>query len=90
MRGSQDRGDYIAPGNPTQNAFVERFNWQMRDELLKETLFKSLAHVREKIAAWNHDFKTGRPNSSRRYTTPAALAADLNKHWAGSPHIAGG
>jgi putative transposase len=35
---------YIAPGKPTQNAFVESFNGRLRDELLNETLFTSLAH----------------------------------------------
>jgi transposase InsO family protein len=42
---------YTAPGKPTQNAFVESFNGRMRDELLNETLFTSLDHAREKIAA---------------------------------------
>ena len=30
---------YIAPGKPTQNAFIESFNGRLRDELLNETLF---------------------------------------------------
>jgi len=38
---------YIAPGKPQQNAFVESFNARLRDELLNETLFGSLAHARE-------------------------------------------
>jgi putative transposase len=37
---------YIAPGKPTQNAFVESFNGRLRDELLNETLFTSLAQAR--------------------------------------------
>lgn len=32
---------YIAPGKPTQNAFIESFNGRLRDELLNETLFPS-------------------------------------------------
>jgi len=32
---------YIAPGNPTQNAFIESFNGRLRDECLNETLFTS-------------------------------------------------
>lgn len=72
---------YTAPGKPTQNAFVESFNGRMRDELLNETLFASLAHAREKIAAWVDDYNTGRPHSSLGYATPAAFAAELNKQW---------
>jgi putative transposase len=46
LRGSQDgqvEWYYIAPGKPQQNAFIESFNGPLRDELLNETLFSSLA-----------------------------------------------
>ena len=33
---------YIAPGKPQQNGFIESFNGPLRDELLNETLFRSL------------------------------------------------
>ncbi len=42
---------YIAPGKPTQNAFIESFNGRLRDELLNETLFPSLHHARATLAA---------------------------------------
>jgi putative transposase len=42
---------YIAPGKPQQNAFIESFNGRLRDELLNETLFTSLSHVRDALAA---------------------------------------
>ena len=41
---------YIAPGKPEQNAFIESFNGRLRDELLNETIFTSLAHVRTALA----------------------------------------
>ena len=68
---------YIAPGKPTQNGFVESFNGRMRDELLNESLFFSLDHAREKLAAWAADYNTRRPHSSIGYQTPAAYAAHL-------------
>ena len=37
---------YIAPGKPTQNAFADSFIGRLRDELLNETLFRSLPHTR--------------------------------------------
>ncbi len=77
-------------GQTTQNAFFESFNGRMRDELLNETLFTSLAHVREKIAAWVDDYNTRRPHSALGYATPAAFAADLKKQGAASLRIAGG
>ena len=81
---------YTTPGKPTQNAFVESFNGRMRDELLNETLFTSLDHAREKIAAWAWDYNTQRPHSSLGYATPAAFAAELKKQGAASLRIAGG
>ena len=69
---------YIAPGKPTQNGFVESFNGRMRDELLNESLFFSLDHARQKLAAWVEDYNTRRPHSSIGYQTPAAYAAHLN------------
>ncbi len=69
---------YIAPGKPTQNAFVESFNGRMRDELLNESLFFSLDHARQKLAAWAADYNTERPHSAIGYQTPAAYAAHLN------------
>ena len=47
---------YIAPGKPTQNAFIESFNARLRDELLNETLFTSLAQVRAVLATWKDDY----------------------------------
>ena len=72
-----------------QNGFVESFNGRMRDELLNETLFMSMGHAREKIAAWTDDYNTERPHSSLGYATPAAFAAELNKQWPASLRPAG-
>ncbi|WP_099186369.1 IS3 family transposase [Sphingobium fuliginis] len=75
---------YIAPGKPMQNGFCESFNGRMRDELLNETLFLSLAHARVEIAAWVEDYNRERPHSALGYATPAAFAAELNKQWPAS------
>ena len=65
---------YIAPGKPQQNAFVESFNGKLRDELLNETLFTSLAHAREALLFWQDDYNTVRPHSGLGNLTPAAYA----------------
>ena len=70
---------YIAPGRPMQNGYVESFNGRMRDELLNETLFISLAHARVEIAVWVEDYNRERPPSSLGYATPAAFAAELGR-----------
>jgi len=48
---------YIAPGKPTQNAFIESFNGKLRDELLNDTIFASLADARVALASWKTDYK---------------------------------
>ena len=55
--------------------------WRMRDELLNETLFMSLAHARVEIASLVEDYNRVRPHSSLGYSTPAAFAAELDKQW---------
>lgn len=87
---AQVKWHYTTPGKPTDNAFVESFNGRMRDELLNETLFMSLDHAREKVAAWMDDYNNQRPHSSLGYATPAAFAAELEKQGAASLRIAGG
>jgi putative transposase len=77
LRWSQDtqvEWHYIAPGKPTQNAFIESFNGRLRDELLNETLFYSLDHAREALAAWKTDYNTVRPHSAIGNVPPAAYA----------------
>jgi len=68
---------YIAPGKPQQNGFSESFNGKLRDELLNETLFRSLADARAKLEAWREDFNQVRPHSSLGYRTPAEYARVL-------------
>ena len=46
---------YIAPGKPTQNAFVESFNGRLRDECLNEHLFERLSEARNIIETWRID-----------------------------------
>src|SRR4026207_2298675 len=65
---------YIAPGKPTQNAFIESFNGRLRDELLNETLFTSLARARAVLAAWKHDYNPSRPHSGLGWLTPSEFS----------------
>jgi putative transposase len=89
LRWCQDRRiewHYTAPGKPTQNAFVERFNGRLRDELLNETLFSSLGHARSELEAWKEDYNTVRPHGSLG-NLPPTIYANLNaprKQWDGA------
>ena len=76
----QDTGvewHYIAPGKPTQNAFVESFNGRFRDECLNENLFCNLAEARNIIESWRKDYNTIRPHTSLSGIAPADYARQL-------------
>jgi putative transposase len=61
----------IAPGKPMQNAFIESFNGRLRDELLNETLFTSLAQARVALGCWRADYNGSRPHSRLGWKTPS-------------------
>ncbi len=60
---------------PVQNAFAEPFIGRLRDELLNETLFRSLPHARVALEAWRADYNTARPHSRLGWMSPIIYAA---------------
>ena len=50
------RLQFIEPGKPIQNAFIESFNSRLRDECLNEQVFVSLADARDKIEQWRMQY----------------------------------
>lgn len=68
---------YIAPGKPMQNGFVESFNGRLRDELLNETLFLSLAEARSAITNWKEDYNNHRPHSALGNIPPVEFAMKI-------------
>lgn len=58
--------DYIRPGKPTDNAYIERFNGRLRQECLDQHWFSSLedAKIKIKIESWGIDYNVQRPHSS--------------------------
>lgn len=73
-QGSGVEWHYIAPGKPTQNAFVESFNGRFRDECLNDTLFASLVDARIEIRKWKTDYNNERPHSALGNIPPAEFA----------------
>lgn len=70
---------FIEKGSPQQNAFVERFNGTMRDELLNGEEFDSLLEARVVIGDWLVEYNTLRPHRGLGMLTPAAYAASITE-----------
>lgn len=68
--------EFIRPGKPVENGFIESFNGRLRDECLNVEVFFTLEDVREKLTRWREDYNHQRPHSSLQDETPAAFAAD--------------
>lgn len=66
---------FIDPGKPVQNAFIESFNGKFRNECLDQAWFRDIAEARREIAAWRHSYNHERPHSSLDNRTPAEFAA---------------
>jgi putative transposase len=66
--------DFIRPGKPVENAFIESFNGRLRDECLNVHQFASLAEAQAIIEAWRMDDNHHRPHSSLGHLTPSEYA----------------
>jgi putative transposase len=66
--------DFIRPGKPVENAFIESFNGRLRDECLNANLFFSIEDARTKLEAWRVDYNTQRPHSSIGNLAPEEYA----------------
>ncbi len=55
---------YIEPGNPNQNAYIERFNRSFREEVLDAWVFTTLAEVRAVSGEWRNGYNTERSHES--------------------------
>ena len=74
---SEERGvrlEFIQPGKPVQNAYVESFNGRLRDECLNANWSTSLSDARRKIESWRVDYNQQRPHSSLDYLAPEEFA----------------
>ena len=76
--------DFIRPGKPVDNCYIESFNGRFRDECLNEHWFITMAHARSTIEAWRIEYNTERTHSSLNDLTPEEFRdahASAQKHF---------
>ena len=69
--------DFIRPGRPVENCYIESFNGSVRDELLNMNWFEDLDDARHRAQAWRRDYNDVRPHSSLGDEPPSAFASQL-------------
>jgi putative transposase len=64
------RIEFIQPGKPQQNAYIERFNRTVRYDWLNQHLFKSIEEVQDAATRWLWTYNNERPNMALGGITP--------------------
>ena len=62
--------NFIQPGKPQQNAYIESFNGRLRDECLNENQFLSLQEAQTLTEMWRRDYNDNRPHGALNGLTP--------------------
>lgn len=78
---------FIKPGTPTQNAFVESMNSQIRKRLLNVHWFKDLDEVRMLAQEWREKYNTIQRHGSLNKQTPQEFAAHARLRSATPPCV---
>ena len=69
--------DFIRPGKPVENAFIESFNGRFRDECLSQNWFTDIADAQAAMPAWARDYNESRPHTSLGGLAPQEYVAQL-------------
>ena len=62
--------EFIKPGKPMQNGFIERFNRSYREAVLDMYVFQNLEEVREQTETWLREYNEERPHEALGHMTP--------------------
>ena len=64
------RVEFIQPGKPQQNAYIERYNRTVRYDWLAHYLFDSIEEVQDYATRWLWTYNHERPNMALGGITP--------------------
>lgn len=71
--------EFIEPGKPIQNAYIESFNSRFRHECLNAEMFNDLEDAQRKIERWRRIYNEKRPHSALGMRTPTEFEEEFEQ-----------
>jgi putative transposase len=72
---------YIQPGKPAQNAYIERFNRSYREAVLDMYLFQNIQEAQNITNNWLNHYNEERPHESLNNQSPRSFINQLNQNY---------
>ncbi len=72
--------EFIQPGKPTQNSYIERFSKTFRNEVLDFYLFSALSEIKDITEDWIRQYNEERPHESLGDMTPVEYVQAHSPH----------
>jgi len=72
------KANYIEPGSPWENGYVESFHGKLRGGCLQREVFGNLLEAKVLVEEWRRQYNEKRPHSALGYKTPRAFARQFN------------
>jgi putative transposase len=72
---------HIQPGQPTQNAFIERFNRTFREDILDAYIFKNINELKDLAEEWMNDYNENYPHQSLGGISPKQYLKIKNSYF---------
>ena len=63
--------EYIQPGKPQQNAYIERYNRTVRHEWLDQNIFETIEEAQDQTTEWLWTYNNELPNMAIGGVTPS-------------------
>lgn len=79
--------DFIRPGKPVDNCYIESFNSRFREECLNSHYFDSISEAKLLVDDWRKKYNEFRPHRALNGMTPKKFAAQFQPKTAPNPNL---